>query len=197
MEVVVEDKQLSLAIGRRPERAPRRQDRGLAIDIKSEEEKRREVEAEMARMARAVDEIRSSSGTASARRRSRSSSRPGSTASPTSSRCPTTSSLPSRRGAEDGREDPRGGDAGAPGVGGARRRRGGGEGGGGAGAGRAGAGRAGASRAGASRAGASRAGGADAAAAAQPATTEAEAPRRPRQQRGRPDPQEDATDGER
>jgi len=32
---------------------------GWRIDIKSEEEKRREVEAEMARMARAVDEIRS------------------------------------------------------------------------------------------------------------------------------------------
>jgi len=32
---------------------------GWRIDIKSEEEKRREVEAEMARMARAVDEVRS------------------------------------------------------------------------------------------------------------------------------------------
>ena len=60
MEVVVEDKQLSLAIGKKGQNVRlAAKIVGWRIDIKSEEEKRREVEAEMARMARAVDEIRS------------------------------------------------------------------------------------------------------------------------------------------
>jgi N utilization substance protein A len=60
MEVVVEDKQLSLAIGKKGQNVRLAAKLvGWRIDIKSEEEKRREVEAEMARMARAMDEIRS------------------------------------------------------------------------------------------------------------------------------------------
>jgi N utilization substance protein A len=60
MEVVVEDKQLSLAIGKKGQNVRlAAKIVGWRIDIKSEEEKRREVEAEMARMARMVDEIRS------------------------------------------------------------------------------------------------------------------------------------------
>ncbi len=60
MEVVVEDKQLSLAIGKKGQNVRLAAKLvGWRIDIKSEEEKRREVEAEMARMERAVDEIRS------------------------------------------------------------------------------------------------------------------------------------------
>jgi N utilization substance protein A len=60
MEVVVEDRQLSLAIGKKGQNVRLAAKLvGWRIDIKSEEEKRREVEAEMARMARAVDEVRS------------------------------------------------------------------------------------------------------------------------------------------
>ena len=60
MEVVVEDKQLSLAIGKKGQNVRlAAKIVGWRIDIKSEEEKRQEVEAEMARMERAVDEIRS------------------------------------------------------------------------------------------------------------------------------------------
>jgi N utilization substance protein A len=60
MEVVVEDKQLSLAIGKKGQNVRlAAKIVGWRIDIKSEEEKRQEVEAEMARMARAVDELRS------------------------------------------------------------------------------------------------------------------------------------------
>jgi N utilization substance protein A len=60
MEVVVEDKQLSLAIGKKGQNVRLAAKLvGWRIDIKSEEEKRREVEAEMARMAREVDEVRS------------------------------------------------------------------------------------------------------------------------------------------
>src|SRR5512147_3292016 len=60
MEVVVEDKQLSLAIGKKGQNVRLAAKlTGWRIDIKSEEEKRREVEAEMTRMARAVDEVRS------------------------------------------------------------------------------------------------------------------------------------------
>jgi N utilization substance protein A len=60
MEVVVEDKQLSLAIGKKGQNVRLAAKLvGWRIDIKSEEEKRREVEAEMARMARVVDEVRS------------------------------------------------------------------------------------------------------------------------------------------
>ena len=60
MEVVVEDKQLSLAIGKKGQNVRlAAKIVGWRIDIKSEEEKRREVEAEMARMARIVDELRS------------------------------------------------------------------------------------------------------------------------------------------
>jgi N utilization substance protein A len=60
MEVVVEDKQLSLAIGKKGQNVRlAAKIVGWRIDIKSEEEKRREVEAEMARMARAAEEIRS------------------------------------------------------------------------------------------------------------------------------------------
>ena len=69
MEVVVEDKQLSLAIGKKGQNVRlAAKIVGWRIDIKSEEEKRREVEAEMARMARAVDELRSLERTGSARR---------------------------------------------------------------------------------------------------------------------------------
>ena len=60
MEVVVEDKQLSLAIGKKGQNVRLAAKLvGWRIDIKSEEEKRQEVEAEMARMARVVDEVRS------------------------------------------------------------------------------------------------------------------------------------------
>ncbi len=60
MEVVVEDKQLSLAIGKKGQNVRLAAKLvGWRIDIKSEEEKRQEVEAEMARMARGVDELRS------------------------------------------------------------------------------------------------------------------------------------------
>jgi N utilization substance protein A len=60
MEVVVEDKQLSLAIGKKGQNVRlAAKIVGWRIDIKSEEEKRREVEAEMARMARVVDELKS------------------------------------------------------------------------------------------------------------------------------------------
>jgi N utilization substance protein A len=59
MEVVVEDKQLSLAIGKKGQNVRlAAKIVGWRIDIKSEEEKRREVEAEMARMARMVDELK-------------------------------------------------------------------------------------------------------------------------------------------
>ena len=60
MEVVVEDKQLSLAIGKKGQNVRlAAKIVGWRIDIKSEEEKRQEVEAEMARMARIVEELRS------------------------------------------------------------------------------------------------------------------------------------------
>jgi N utilization substance protein A len=60
MEVVVEDKQLSLAIGKKGQNVRlAAKIVGWRIDIKSEEEKRREVEMEMARMARIVDELKS------------------------------------------------------------------------------------------------------------------------------------------
>src|SRR5215475_2500590 len=60
MEVVVDDLQLSLAIGKRGQNVRLAAKLiGWKIDIKSEEEKRREVEAEMARMARIVEELRS------------------------------------------------------------------------------------------------------------------------------------------
>src|SRR5262245_31223812 len=60
MEVVVEDKQLSLAIGKKGQNVRLAAKLvGWRIDIKSEEEKRQEVEAEMTRMARVVDELRS------------------------------------------------------------------------------------------------------------------------------------------
>jgi N utilization substance protein A len=60
MEVVVEDKQLSLAIGKKGQNVRLAAKLvGWRIDIKSEEEKRQEVEAEMARMARLVEELRS------------------------------------------------------------------------------------------------------------------------------------------
>ncbi len=60
MEVVVEDKQLSLAIGKKGQNVRLAAKLvGWRIDIKSEEEKRQEVEAEMARMQRVVEELRS------------------------------------------------------------------------------------------------------------------------------------------
>ncbi len=60
MEVVVEDKQLSLAIGKKGQNVRLAAKLvGWRIDIKSEEEKRQEVEAEMARMARVVEELKS------------------------------------------------------------------------------------------------------------------------------------------
>ncbi len=65
MEVVVEDKQLSLAIGKKGQNVRLAAKLvGWRIDIKSEEEKRQEVEAEMARMARTVEELRSLPGIA-------------------------------------------------------------------------------------------------------------------------------------
>src|SRR5712691_418843 len=63
MEVVVEDKQLSLAIGKKGQNVRLAAKLvGWRIDIKSEEEKRQEVEAEMARMQRIVEELRSLEG---------------------------------------------------------------------------------------------------------------------------------------
>src|SRR4029079_6449017 len=63
MEVVVEDKQLSLAIGKKGQNVRLAAKLvGWRIDIKSEEEKRQEVEAEMARMQRMVEELRSLEG---------------------------------------------------------------------------------------------------------------------------------------
>jgi N utilization substance protein A len=60
MEVVVEDKQLSLAIGKKGQNVRLAAKLvGWRIDIKSEEEKRQEVELEMARMLRIVEELRS------------------------------------------------------------------------------------------------------------------------------------------
>jgi N utilization substance protein A len=60
MEVVVEDKQLSLAIGKKGQNVRLAAKLvGWRIDIKSEEEKRQEVEAEMARMQRIVEELHS------------------------------------------------------------------------------------------------------------------------------------------
>src|SRR5881396_544204 len=63
MEVVVEDKQLSLAIGKKGQNVRLAAKlTGWRIDIKSEEEKRREVEAQLARMQRVVEELRSLEG---------------------------------------------------------------------------------------------------------------------------------------
>ncbi len=60
MEVVVEDKQLSLAIGKKGQNVRLAAKLvGWRIDIKSEEEKRQEVEADLARMARIVEELKS------------------------------------------------------------------------------------------------------------------------------------------
>jgi transcription termination/antitermination protein NusA len=60
MEVVVEDRQLSLAIGKKGQNVRLAAKLvGWRIDIKSEEEKRQEVEAEMARMQRMTAELRS------------------------------------------------------------------------------------------------------------------------------------------
>jgi N utilization substance protein A len=60
MEVVVEDKQLSLAIGKKGQNVRLAAKLvGWRIDIKSEEEKRQEVEAELARMQRLGEELRS------------------------------------------------------------------------------------------------------------------------------------------
>jgi N utilization substance protein A len=60
MEVVVEDKQLSLAIGKKGQNVRLAAKLvGWRIDIKSEEEKRQEVEAEMARMERMAAELKS------------------------------------------------------------------------------------------------------------------------------------------
>jgi N utilization substance protein A len=60
---VVEDKQLSLAIGKKGQNVRLAAKLvGWRIDIKSEEEKRQEVEAEMARMQRIVEELRSLEG---------------------------------------------------------------------------------------------------------------------------------------
>ena len=67
MEVVVEDKQLSLAIGKKGQNVRlAAKIVGWRIDIKSEEEKRQEVEAEMARMERIVEELRSLDGVSAA-----------------------------------------------------------------------------------------------------------------------------------
>src|SRR4029434_7816969 len=63
LEVVVDDEQLSLAIGKKGQNV-RLASRlcGWKIDIKSEQEKKREVEAEMERMARDVREFESLDG---------------------------------------------------------------------------------------------------------------------------------------
>jgi transcription antitermination factor NusA-like protein len=90
MEVIVEDKQLSLAIGKRGQNV-RLAARllGWRIDIKSEEEKKREVQSQMdAAMATAETDVRVPSG----RRRSRSSSPTESPRSRRSSRIPRRSS---------------------------------------------------------------------------------------------------------
>ena len=122
MEVVVEDKQLSLAIGKKGQNVRLAAKLvGWRIDIKSEEEKRQEVEAEMARMARVVDELRSLPARgrqdhAEAHRRRRGRARP--------------PAGDDRRGhlldrghrPQDRREDPRGGGRGQGGVGPPRRR---------------------------------------------------------------------------
>jgi N utilization substance protein A len=58
MEVVVEDKQLSLAIGKKGQNVRLAAKlTGWRIDIKSEEEKRREVEAQLAGLALPADEV--------------------------------------------------------------------------------------------------------------------------------------------
>ena len=119
MEVVVEDKQLSLAIGKKGQNVRlAAKIVGWRIDIKSEEEKRREVEAEMARMARAVDEVRSlerhgvGEKTVHNARRGR---HPRPRPPPRDVR---RRALRHRgRGPEDGREDPRGRGPGEAGVG--------------------------------------------------------------------------------
>jgi N utilization substance protein A len=63
LEVVVDDEQLSLAIGKKGQNV-RLASRlvGWRIDIKSEQEKKREVEAEMERMARDARELESLEG---------------------------------------------------------------------------------------------------------------------------------------
>jgi len=63
LEVVVDDEQLSLAIGKKGQNV-RLASRlvGWRIDIKSEQEKKREVEAEMERMARDARELESLDG---------------------------------------------------------------------------------------------------------------------------------------
>jgi N utilization substance protein A len=63
MEVVVEDKQLSLAIGKKGQNVRLAAKLvGWRIDIKSEEEKRQEVEADLARRARVAAEMYSLAG---------------------------------------------------------------------------------------------------------------------------------------
>jgi len=60
IEVIVSEDQLSLAIGKKGQNVRLAAKLvGWRIDIKSEEEKRQEVEAEMARMERIVEELRS------------------------------------------------------------------------------------------------------------------------------------------
>ena len=205
MEVVVEDKQLSLAIGKKGQNVRlAAKIVGWRIDIKSEEEKRREVEAEMARMARAVDEIRSLER---ARRGREDRPEAGRGRHPRASRTSlemTDEELGAIEGVgpEDGREDPRGRGAGQARVGRARRRGGGRAGGGGAGAaeqaaadagsGGAGRGRAGRGRAGGGRAGRGAGGDSAEAGAAERGGAGRDGERRPRRA-----VEEGGTDGER
>ena len=163
MEVVVEDKQLSLAIGKKGQNVRLAAKLvGWRIDIKSEEEKRREVEAEMARMARAVDEIRSLESHGVGEKTVQKLVEAG--IHGLAHLAEMTRRGPERargRRPEDGREDPRGGGARPGGVGRARRGRRGGAGrsGAGAGGGRASCRGAGGGRPGGGRAGGGRPGG--------------------------------------
>ena len=140
MEVVVEDKQLSLAIGKKGQNVRlAAKIVGWRIDIKSEEEKRREVEAEMARMARAVDEIRSLERHGVGEKTVQKLVETGHPRPRAPARDVRRRAGGDRgRRPEDGGEDPRGRDAGQAGVGRPRHRGGGREAGRGAGTGRAG-----------------------------------------------------------
>ena len=108
MEVVVEDKQLSLAIGKKGQNVRLAAKlTGWRIDIKSEEEKRREVEAQFegleaalptSRPAQSAADDASSATTAS--RRTRTDRRPSRRPRSTEARCPTRSPGSARRPSE-------------------------------------------------------------------------------------------------
>ena len=76
MEVIVEDKQLSLAIGKKGQNVRLAAKlTGWKIDIKSEEEKRREVEAQLGALESASAPAESGDGASSRRRAARSEAR--------------------------------------------------------------------------------------------------------------------------